>query len=174
MKIYLSFGFAWLFFVVGYLGTNNTTILSSNLTDASIIVSLETLFKDIYSRSNYYSYDRDHPSLDFYNIPLANAQEHKKGDDINNNNENENDKYVILVFDRGYKSTFTKAKPILDKYDFKSTIFVACSRTESPKGMNWDQLRLLQNKGHDIQSHGSDHAKLIDLKSYEEMESIVR
>jgi peptidoglycan/xylan/chitin deacetylase (PgdA/CDA1 family) len=98
----------------------------------------------------------------------------------NNNNENDNknendntDKYVILAFDRGYKTTFTKAKPIMDKYDFKATMFVACSRTESSKGMNWEQLRQLQNEGHDIQSHGEEHAKLTDLDTYEEMESIV-
>ena len=110
---------------------------------------------------------------------MANAQEQNEGINVNNNdnniNENKNiDKYVILVFDRGYKTTFTKAKPILDKYDFKATLFVACDRTQSPKGLSWDQLRQLQNEGHDIQSHGSTHLKLIDLDTYEEMESIVR
>ncbi|HYZ96370.1 MAG TPA: polysaccharide deacetylase family protein, partial [Nitrososphaeraceae archaeon] len=134
--------------------------------------------------NNYYHHylnDKDHLSLIFYNIPLANAQEPQTEEieDINNNNNNNNeneniDKYVILVFDRGYKTTFTKAKPILDKYDFKATMFVACDRTQSPKGLSWDQLRQLQNEGHDIQSHGSTHVKLIDLNTYEEMESIVR
>ena len=105
---------------------------------------------------------------------MANAQEQQteENDGINNNNDKENnEKYVILVFDRGYKTTFTKAKPILDKYDFKATLFVACDRTQSPKGLSWDQLRQLQNEGHDIQSHGSTHVKLIDLNTYEEMES---
>ncbi len=182
MNRYLSSGFVFLFFmVVGYFGINNTVISSSSnlITTAGIMVSLEMLVKDIYYRNNYYhfSYDKDHLSLDFYNIPLANAQEQKKGDDSNNNNNNENentDKYVILVFDRGYKTTFTKAKPILDKYDFKATLFIACDRTESTKGLNWDQLRQLQNEGHDIQSHGSTHLKLVDLDTYEEMETIVR
>ena len=185
MNRYLSFGFAFLFFViVGYFGINNIIISSSSnlITSAGILLSFEMLFKDIYYRNNYYLYDTDHLSLDFYNIPLANAQEQeqkKEGDDSNKNNNNEkenknNDKYVILVFDRGYKTTFTKAKPIMDKYGFKATIFVACDRTESPKGLNWDQLKQLQNEGHDIQSHGSTHTKLIDLTSYEEMESIVR
>ncbi len=174
MNRYLSIGFASLFFVVGYFEINNNVILSSNLTSADIVFSLEALFKDIYYLSNYYLYDKDHPSLEleFYNIPLANAQQ-KEGDDSNNNN-NENDKYVILSFDRGYKTTFTKAMPILDKYDFKATLFIACDRTESPKGLTWDQLRQLQNEGHDIQSHGSTHLKLVDLDTYEEIESIVR
>ncbi|HEY3527108.1 MAG TPA: polysaccharide deacetylase family protein, partial [Nitrososphaeraceae archaeon] len=171
---YLSIGFASLFFVVGYFEINNKVILSSNLTSANIVFSLEALFKDIYYLSNYYLSNKDHPSLEleFYNIPLANAQQ-KEGNDINNNND-ENDKYVILSFDRGYKTTFTKAMPILDKYDFKATLFIACDRTESPKGLTWDQIRQLQNEGHDIQSHGSTHIKLIDLDTYEEIESIVK
>ena len=100
---YLSIGFASLFFVVGYFEINNKVILSSNLTSANIVFSPEALFKDIYYLSNYYLYNKDQPSLEFYNIPLANAQEQQteENDDINNNNENENtDKYVILAFDR--------------------------------------------------------------------------
>ena len=179
MNTYLSFGFAFLFFVICYFGINNTIIPSSSsslIANTGIMFNVETFFRDIYYRNNYYLYDKDHLSLDFYNIPLANAQEQKEeNDDINNNNDKENnEKYVILVFDRGYKTTFTKAKPILDKYDFKATLFVACDRTQSPKGLSWDQLRQLQNEGHDIQSHGSTHLKLIDLDTYEEMESIVR
>ena len=182
MNSYLSLGFVFIFFVGGFFGINNTTaiISSSNLiTTAGFIVSLETIVKDIYYRTNYYhySYDKDHLSLSFYNIPLANAQEQEKEDNSNNNNNNEkenNDKYVMLAFDRGYKTTFTKAKPILDKYNFEATMFVACDRTQLSNGLNWDQLKQLQNEGHDIQSHGSTHLKLIDLDTYEEMESIVR
>ena len=187
MNRYTSFGFAFFIFsIIGFFGINNTSVLSSSnlitsTTAGGIFLSLETLIKDISYLNNYHSHylnDKNHLSLvDFYNIPLANAQEQQteENDDINNNNENENtDKYVILAFDRGYKTTFTKAKPILDKYDFKATIFVACDRTESSKGLNWDQLRQLQNEGHDIQSHGSTHLKLVDLDTYEEMESIVK
>src|SRR5215203_439871 len=112
--------------------------------------------------------------LDFYDTSLINAQEQDEEEGNINNNNIKNDKYVILVFDRGYKSTFTTAKPILDKYDFKVSIFVACSSTESPKGMTWDQLRQLQNEGHDIQSHGSEHTRLLEINSYEQLESIVK
>jgi peptidoglycan/xylan/chitin deacetylase (PgdA/CDA1 family) len=175
MNSYASFGFTFFFSLIGFLGINNT-VSSYIITNTGIMHNLEILFRDLYYRNNYYLFEKNHLSLNFYNIPLANAQEQQKGNNLNNYNNNENkiDKYVILVFDRGYKTTFTKAKPILDKYDFKTTLFVACDRTQSPKGLSWDQLRQLQNEGHDIQSHGSDHVKLIDLDTYEEMESIVR
>jgi peptidoglycan/xylan/chitin deacetylase (PgdA/CDA1 family) len=172
----LSFGFAFLFFIAGYFGMNNTILFfsfSNLITSTGIMLSFETFFRDLSYPKNYFLYDKNHIFLDFYNIPLANAQkQQEENDDINNNNEKE--KYVILVFDRGYKTTFTKAKPILDKYDFKATMFVACDRTQSPKGLSWDELRQLQNEGHDIQSHGSTHVKLINLDTYEEMESIIR
>src|SRR5687768_98087 len=138
----LSFGFAFLFFIVGYFGMNNTILFfsfSNLITDTGIMLSLETFFRDLSYPKNYFLYEKNHIFLDFYNIPLANAQkQQEENDDINNNNEKE--KYVILVFDRGYKTTFTKAKPILDKYDFKATMFVACDRTQSPKGLSWDEL----------------------------------
>ncbi|HEU5461708.1 MAG TPA: polysaccharide deacetylase family protein, partial [Nitrososphaeraceae archaeon] len=129
MNRYSSFGFTFFFFVIGYVGINNSTILYSNFINTiGLMLSIETFIKDIYYRNNYYIYDRNFISLDF-KIPLANAQEQQteKKDDINNNNNNKKektDKYVILVFDRGYKTTFTKAKPILDKYNFKITLFV--------------------------------------------------
>ena len=176
MNKYLFFGITFLCFGVGFIVFYNNTITSSNPTTVNMFTQ-ETLFKNNYDdRSNSYNlFHQNHLSLNLYNIPLANAQQ-KEGNKINNNeiNENNNDKYVILLFDRGYKSTFTKAKPILDKYDFKVSIFVACSRTESPKGMTWDQLRQLQDEGHDIQSHGSEHIKLVDIKSYEQIETIVK
>jgi hypothetical protein len=78
MNTYVSFGFAFLFFVVGYFGINNTIISSSSynlIANTGIIFSAEMFFRDIYYRNNYYLYEKDQLSLDFYNIPLANAQE---------------------------------------------------------------------------------------------------
>jgi hypothetical protein len=173
MNRYLAFVF--LFFVVGYLVINSNIIFSNII--SGVEFSLNTLFKDDYyynhnnNKNYYYSYVNKALVFDF--IPAVNAQEEQKEKD-NYEDHDDNAKYVILIFDRGYKSTFTKAKPILDKYDFKVSIFVACRSPESPKGMTWDQLRQLQNEGHDIQSHGSEHTRLVDIKSYEQIESIVK
>jgi peptidoglycan/xylan/chitin deacetylase (PgdA/CDA1 family) len=45
------------------------------------------------------------------------------GKDVNSDLE----KAVIIMFDRGYNTQFTNAKPILDKYGFKASFFVICS-----------------------------------------------
>jgi hypothetical protein len=175
----IFFGIPFLFFGIWFLVLETNAISSNLITTSGNIFSREALFNNNnYYKSNPFNlFDKSHLSLDFYNIPLANAQEQKEEDDININNNNtkinESDKYVILIFDRGYKSAYTDAKPILDKYDFKSSIFVACERIESSKGMSWDQLRQLQNEGHDIQSHGLKHERLTEIQSDNKRERII-
>jgi peptidoglycan/xylan/chitin deacetylase (PgdA/CDA1 family) len=38
-----------------------------------------------------------------------------------------NNKIVILTFGDGWKTQFTAAKPILDKYGFKASFFITCT-----------------------------------------------
>ena len=83
------------------------------------------------------------------------------------------DKIVILMFDRGYKSIFSMAKPILDKYGFKASIFIACDYVNDGDGMDWDQVRELYQNGYDIQSHGLEHKRLTELKSSSEIDTVV-
>jgi hypothetical protein len=130
IKLYLSFGFVFLFFFgVGFVIINsNAKILPSNPSTFGNIFSLESLFTDNFDESNYnyydYSFDKNHRlSLDFYNIPLANAQEQSEEEEEEESNENKN-KFVILMFDRGYQSIFSTAKPIMDKFGFKASIFI--------------------------------------------------
>lgn len=83
------------------------------------------------------------------------------------------DKIVILMFDRGYKSIFSMGKPIMDKYGFKASIFIACDYVNDGDGMDWDQVRELYQNGYDIQSHGLEHKRLTELKSSSEIDTVV-
>jgi peptidoglycan/xylan/chitin deacetylase (PgdA/CDA1 family) len=83
---------------------------------------------------------------------------------INNNKE------VILNFDDGYKTQYTNAKPILDKYGYKATFYIICNYVEKGEGvvrpnarMNWENISALYREGHDIESHSMNHKDLSQM-----------
>jgi peptidoglycan/xylan/chitin deacetylase (PgdA/CDA1 family) len=61
-------------------------------------------------------------------------------------------KVAILTFGDGWKSQFTNAKPILDKYGFKASFFVTCTKVGKPTKMSWQDLVTLHSQGHDVES----------------------
>lgn len=83
------------------------------------------------------------------------------------NNANNNNKAVILTFDDGYKSQYTNAKPILDKYGYKASFYIVCNNVGGGEGlvhpnvkMTWEDIIALYNEGHDIGSHTMSHDDL--------------
>ncbi|MGZ5548691.1 MAG: polysaccharide deacetylase family protein [Nitrososphaeraceae archaeon] len=157
MNIFI--GFAVILFVVVSLGVNSN-VLPSNIVSAYGII-IETPFEDNLQHNNNNSSDNDVLVFDY--LSSLYAQEQKEIED----------KFVILMFDRGYESIFSKAKPILDKFGFKASIFIACDYIENGEGMNWNQVRQLHTEGYDIQSHGLEHTRLTDLKSENEITSVI-
>jgi peptidoglycan/xylan/chitin deacetylase (PgdA/CDA1 family) len=71
-------------------------------------------------------------------------------------------KAVVLTFDDNWKSQFDNARPILDKYGFKSTFFVVCNYVgkDNRTRMNWQDVLALQKDGMDIESHTMNHKNL--------------
>jgi peptidoglycan/xylan/chitin deacetylase (PgdA/CDA1 family) len=67
---------------------------------------------------------------------------------------------VVLTFDDGYKSQYTNAKPILDKYGYKATFYIVCNYAENNGRLKWEDITALYNEGHDIGSHTMNHADL--------------
>jgi peptidoglycan/xylan/chitin deacetylase (PgdA/CDA1 family) len=78
--------------------------------------------------------------ISLYSTFLPAAVFSQSDDDTRENDEDEdndttdnsigsggNSKFVILTFDDGYKSQYTTAKPILDKYGYKGTFYVVCN-----------------------------------------------
>jgi len=120
-------------------------------------------YKNIENIDNH----KDHSIVHFYDDDYY-SYYHKYPD-----LKQQNEKYVILMFDRGYQSIFNTAKPIMDRYGFKASIFIACNYIDSENGMNWNQVRQLYLDGYGIQSHGLEHKRLKELTSYNQIESVI-
>ena len=76
-------------------------------------------------------------------------------------------KVVFLTFDDGYKSQYSNAKPILDKYGFKATFSIVCNYVGRDNRMTWEEIKSLQQEGHDIASHTMNHYDLSKLPPQE-------
>ncbi len=83
-------------------------------------------------------------------------------------------KTVVLTFDDGYEDNYTNAFPMLQKYNFPATIFLATGRIGnkkyiSKKGikmpvLDWGQIKEMNDSGLiDFQPHTVSHPKLSTL-----------
>jgi len=70
---------------------------------------------------------------------------------------------VVLTFDDGYAGHFELVAPLLLRYRFSGTFFVAPGLVGRPGYMHWDQLRRLIFLGMEIGSHGLTHRSLSAL-----------
>lgn len=74
-------------------------------------------------------------------------------------------KIVILTFGDGWKSQFTAAKPILDKYGFKASFFITCGFVGLPLRMNWQDILSIYHDGNDIGSKTMTYKDLTKLST---------
>ena len=74
---------------------------------------------------------------------------------------------VVLTFDDGYASHFEVVVPLLLRYHFSGTFFIAPSLVGKPGYVTWEQLRKLVFLGMEIGSHGLSHEPLTSLSSEE-------
>ena len=81
-------------------------------------------------------------------------------------------KYIIITFDDGLKGNYRYAFPILRKYGFKATIFVAVDKIGAEDFMNWEELYRLLKEGISIQSHTMSHRPLQNLNNKEIYEEL--
>jgi len=72
-------------------------------------------------------------------------------------------KYVVITFDDGLAGNYRHALPILKKYGFKATFFVAVGSVATDRFMNWAELQELVDNGMSVQSHTVSHAPLETL-----------
>jgi peptidoglycan/xylan/chitin deacetylase (PgdA/CDA1 family) len=74
------------------------------------------------------------------------------------------EKYVVITFDDGYRDFFTEAYPILKKYEFNATVFVATGHIgkllNNKPCLSWDEIRFLNKNNIEFGSHTVNHPKL--------------
>ena len=108
-------------------------------------------------------------------IAVFHQSSHSNTNSVNMSGTNSSStKLAIINFDDGYKSQFTNAKPILDKYGFKASFFIVCNFLgKTAKEMNsssvinfagkgveqmtWDNIITLYKQGHQIGAHTMNH-----------------
>lgn len=77
------------------------------------------------------------------------------------------DRSVVITFDDGFAGNATLATPLLEKYGFKATFFIATNRIGDTAMVTWDQLRDMAARGMRIESHTASHPLLSTLSADE-------
>lgn len=90
------------------------------------------------------------------------------------NNEETNEKLVVITFDDGREGVYSNAYPILRDNGFIATLYVVPSWIEGKRipleeqysaFMSWENLKELSNHGYDIGSHTFSHQLLVNLEN---------
>ena len=93
-------------------------------------------------------------------------------------------KSMVLTFDDGFKSVAEEAFPILQKYGFTATVFVATGYAGKACGwakdnlvsefsmLTWKQIKHLHQMNFDIQPHTCNHPHLTELTDEESLKEI--
>ena len=68
---------------------------------------------------------------------------------------------VVITLDDGYKSAYTMAYPILQKYGFPATVFIYSDLIGTSTGLSWQDMRaMVASHLIDIQPHSKTHTTL--------------
>lgn len=72
-------------------------------------------------------------------------------------------KAVVITIDDAYRSIYENAYPLLRRYGFPFTVFVATDPVDDilPAYMGWDQMREMAGNGASFANHGASHRSVI-------------
>lgn len=73
------------------------------------------------------------------------------------------EKAVLITVDDAYLSVYEEAFPLLQKYDFPFTVFVATDPVDQGLAgyMNWEQMREMQAAGVSFANHSASHESML-------------
>ena len=71
------------------------------------------------------------------------------------------DKVIAITFDDGYKSVYTNALPVMQKYHFPFTVFISTRLVGGSGFMSWNELREVAQQGNTIANHTASHPHLV-------------
>jgi len=94
------------------------------------------------------------------------AAARKRGDKLH--------KKMVLIFDDGYIDNLENAAPIMQKYGFTGSMFMAVRYEGWPGYFDWHTQHDLLKYGWEIGSHTYSHKPLTDLKPAEVKEELLR
>jgi peptidoglycan/xylan/chitin deacetylase (PgdA/CDA1 family) len=70
---------------------------------------------------------------------------------------------ISVTFDDGFETTYTHAMPLLQKYGIHTTQYVLSGTSNQPTYVSWDQIKRMQEAGHEIACHSVNHPDLTTL-----------
>ncbi|OHD65633.1 MAG: hypothetical protein A2176_13390 [Spirochaetes bacterium RBG_13_51_14] len=75
------------------------------------------------------------------------------------------DAVIVITFDDGYGSMYTKLLPLAREFGYPVTLFVYCDiiSMKSSRNLTWDRLRRMNRQGIDIQAHSISHPDLTEI-----------
>lgn len=79
-------------------------------------------------------------------------------------------KPVVITFDDGYLDTYEIAMPILQRYKFKSVVFIP--PTDVAQRLTWKQIQEMKSSGMEIASHSLTHRDMETLSPVQQAEEI--
>lgn len=81
-------------------------------------------------------------------------------------------KSVLITFDDGYEDNYSSALPILEKYGMRSVAFIIIDKVGQPNYLTWDEVKDMQVRNTEIESHTLSHRSLIGLNPDEQKNEI--
>jgi len=79
---------------------------------------------------------------------------------------------IIITFDDGWETQYSRALPILKKYGFTATFFIATDGIGQKDFLSWEQVKKLFDAGMEIGGHTESHPFLTDSTDNELEEEV--